>query len=191
MYIDGEEYIGQYHKYTTNETFTHSNFVKDKSRQLVPYIATISIEDSLEQFGGIPLDTSKNFIYDNLKQVDFKKSATPNDSIISPTDKDFRRGYMERIFASKVNDNMVIELSKDAYDKRGDDGGLDLVLWTVFKVRWKVSGPKYDIIDKKKGIRKESGIIDTNLRTVTTLAEKYPSILDILSNFEEFSGDDS
>jgi hypothetical protein len=191
MYIDGEEYIGQYHKYTTNETFTHSNFVKDKSRQLVPYIATISIEDSLEQFGGIPLDTSKNFIYDNLKQVDFKKSATPNDSITSPTDKDFRRGYMERIFASKVNDNMVIELSKDAYDKRGDDGGLDLVLWTVFKVRWKVSGPKYDIIDKKKGIRKESGIIDTNLRTVTTLAEKYPSILDILSNFEEFSGDDS
>tara|TARA_B110000444_G_scaffold252457_1_gene281817 strand:+ start:427 stop:1083 length:657 start_codon:yes stop_codon:yes gene_type:complete len=191
MYIDGEEYIGQYHKYTTNETFTHSNFVKDKSRQLVPYIATISIEDSLEQFGGIPLDTSKNFIYDNLKQVDFKKSATPNDSITSPTDKDFRRGYMERIFASKVNDNMVIELSKDAYDKRGDDGGLDLVLWTVFKVRWKVSGPKYDIIDKKRGIRKESGIIDTNLRTVTTLAEKYPSILDILSNFEEFSGDDS
>jgi len=33
MFIDGTEYIGQYHKYTTKETFSEINFVKGKSRK--------------------------------------------------------------------------------------------------------------------------------------------------------------
>ena len=187
MYIDGEEYIGQYHTYSTTEVFSQSNFVKDISRKLVPFIETMTIEDSLEKFDGVPLDSSKNFLYDELKTVTFKKSATPNDTLPLPTDKDYKRGYMERAFASKVNDDIVIELSKDAYSEVGKDGGLDINLWEKFKVRWKISGPKNDIIDKKSGIRIESGIIDTNQRTVSILTEKYPSIIDILSNFEEYS----
>jgi len=186
MFIDGEEYIGQYHKYTTEEVFSEPNFVKDKSRILIPYIPPIGTSDTIK-IGGVPFDASKNFVYDQIKEVKFKKSLTPNDIVVEPTEKDFKRGYMERYFAHKINDKIVIELDKDNFSNIGKDDGLDKNLWEKIKIRWKVSGPEYDQRDKKSGILKESGIIDTNRRTTAIISEKYPHMMDVLVDLSKFS----
>jgi len=188
MFSDTTEYIGQYHTYTTNEVFSESNFIKDKSRKLIPYVPPINIQSEENTFpGGVVLDVTKNFSYDEIKKVDFKKSKIPNDTIAVPTDKDIKRGYMERYFAHKINDKIVIELDKDNFSNIGKDGGLDKNLWEKIKIRWKVSGPEYDQRDKKSGILKESGIIDTNRRTTAIISEKYPHMMDVLVDLSKFS----
>lgn len=184
MFNDNTEYIGQYHIYTTNEVFSEANFVKDKSRKLIPYV---DINDFLDPSLGVEFDKTKNFLYDTIKTVDVIKSKTPPPAVISVTEKDFKRGYMERYFASKINDENILELTKEQYGKVGQEDGLDKYLWKKFKLRWKVSGPLYDNIDVKTRITKESGIIDTNLRTIALKAEEYPDIVDILVDLEEFS----
>jgi hypothetical protein len=186
MFMDGTEYIGQYHTYTTEETFSEPNFVKDKSRMLIPYVPPIGTSDTVK-LGGIPFDVAKNYVYDQIKEIKFKKSLTPNDTIVTPTDKDFGRGYMIRYFAKKVNDDIIIELDRDKKSEWGKDGGLDKHLWELFEFRWKVSGPEFDIIDKKSGILTQSGIVDTNRRTIALIAEKYPHISNILVNLTEYS----
>jgi|TARA_R110001606_G_scaffold366362_3_gene521503 hypothetical protein len=184
MFNDNTEYIGQYHIYTTDEVFSEANFIKDKSRQLIPYI---DVNDFLEPSLGVDFDKTKNFLYDSIKTIDVIKSKTPSPAIISPVEKDFKRGYMERYFASKINDENILELNKEQYSKVGQEDGLDGVLWKKFKLRWKVSGPLYDVIDNNTKIRKESGIIDTNLRTIALKAEEYPDLVDILVDLKEFS----
>ncbi len=186
MFSDTTEYIGQYHTYTTNEVFSEPNFIKDKSRKLIPYVPPINVQSEENTFpGGVVLDVTKNFSYDEIKKVDFKKSKIPNDTIAVPTDKDIKRGYMERYFAHKINDRIIIELDKKGYSDVGKDGGLDKYLWEKFKIRWKISGPTNDLINTKTGITTESGVVDTNIRTISTLAEKYPDIVDYLSDVEE------
>tara|TARA_R110001592_G_scaffold362969_1_gene679073 strand:- start:32 stop:670 length:639 start_codon:yes stop_codon:yes gene_type:complete len=184
MFNDNTEYIGQYHIYSTNEVFTEANFVQDKSRKLIPYVDITEIVDSSL---GTPFDRAKNFLYDNIKTVDIIKSKTPQTATINSTPKDFKRGYMERYFASKINDDSILELSKEQHSKVGQDGGLDGNLWERFKLRWKVSGPLYDKVDIKAGYITESGIIDTNLRTIALKSEQYPNLVDILVDLTEFS----
>ena len=79
MFMDTEEYIGQYHIYTTGEIFSEATFVDGKSRILIPFVETTLLEDSLNQIGINPL---KNFEYDTIKQVDVSPSIIPNKSII-------------------------------------------------------------------------------------------------------------
>jgi hypothetical protein len=188
MFSDGTEYIGQYHKYTTGEVFTESNFVQDKSRKLIPYVRLQTENGELvELIGGSKFDFGKNFIYDDIKTVQIKKSKSPSLAMIKVSDKDIKRGWMVRYFASKVNDEQILELNKTDYDKVGTDKGLPQFIWEKFNLRWKISGRMNDLVDPKTGIITESGIIDTNQRTIDLVSEEYPDLVDILVDLTEFS----
>jgi hypothetical protein len=188
MFSDGTEYIGQYHKYTTGEVFTESNFVQDKSRKLIPYVRLQTENGELvELIGGSKFDFGKNFIYDDIKTVKIKKSKSPSLAMIKVSDKDIKRGWMVRYFASKVNDEQILELNKTDYDKVGTDKGLPQFIWEKFNLRWKISGRMNDLVDPKTGIITESGIIDTNQRTIDLVSEEYPDLVDILVDLTEFS----
>ena len=203
MFIDGEEYIGQYHKYTTEEVFSEPNFVKDKSRILIPYIPPIGTQDTIKIGGDTKSFASKDEAVKFLKDQGVEKNKISEMiTIYNKIDlKEFESSYqhkrnyisaltgegMERYFAHKINDKIVIELDKDNFSNIGKDGGLDKNLWEKIKIRWKVSGPEYDQRDKKSGILKESGIIDTNRRTTAIISEKYPHMMDVLVDLSKFS----
>jgi hypothetical protein len=182
MFKDTTEYIGQYHTYTTGEVFSETTFVNTKSRILIPYLDL----KKLNQQTDVGLDLVKNFEYDNIKTLDVKKSITPNPSIISPADSDIKRGWMERYFAQKVNDDSFLELSKKDFGKVGTTNGLDSILWEKFKIRWKITGPTSDIKNPNGGI-KESGIEDTNRRSTLIASDKYPSLKTYITNYREFA----
>jgi hypothetical protein len=169
MFTDNTEYIGQYHTYTTGEVFSDATFVDGKSRILIPYVDVQSINQQNE----IGIDTAKNFEYDNIKTLDVKKSITPNPNQIQPTDKDIKRGWMERYFAKKVNDDIILELTKDDFDNVGTENGLDSILWEKFTLRWRITGP----IDE---------ILQTNQQTIQIKSEDYPSITSLIVDYTEF-----
>ena len=169
MFTDNTEYIGQYHTYTTGEVFSEATFVDGKSRILIPYVNVQNINQQNE----IGIDTAKNFEYDNIKTLDVKKSITPNPNQIQPTDKDIKRGWMERYFAKKVNDDIILELTKEDFDNVGTEKGLDKILWEKFKLRWKISGDATDVIE-------------TNQRTIQIKSEDYPSITSLIIDYTEF-----
>jgi len=181
MFVDGTEYKGQYHTYTTGEVFTESSFVNGVSKTLIPYI-------DLESVSNLGVDFAKNFEYDNIKQIDITESSTPNPKSVQPTDKDRINGYMVRLFAQKVNDeDVLIEINQDDIKKADSPEGLDTNLYKTFSLRWKVSGPMNDVLDSQGNI-KESGIIDTNIRTIALKSETYPALKDyIANNYTEFS----
>ncbi len=182
MFTDNVEYIGQYHTYTTGEVFSEASFVDGKSRILIPYVDI----KKLNQQTDVGFDLAKNFEYDNIKTLDVKKSITPNPSTISPADSDIKRGWMERYFAQKVNDDSFLELSKKDFGKVGTDTGLDSILWKKFKIRWKIAGPTVDIKNPDGSI-KEAGIENTNRRTTLIASDKYPSLKTYITNYREFA----
>jgi len=182
MFNNGTEYIGQYHKYITGEVFSEATFIDGKSKILIPYIDIEKINQQTV-FG---IDLAKNFEYDSIKNVDVPKSVTPNPSLQLVSNKDITNGYMTRYFAYKANDGRILELSKDEYDKIGTDNGLDEILWKRFTIRWKVIGPERDVLDKNGNIV-ESGIIDTNRRTVTSQSTQYPTLMNYIVNFREYA----
>ncbi len=180
MFIDGTEYIGQYHSYTTGEIFSEVAFVDGKSRMLIPYVdvKSIGVTDS----EGI--DLAKNFHYNSIKSVDIKKSKKPNRDIEAITDKDLKNGYMERYFGYRYDDS-CIELNKEKYNQIGSDDGLSGVTYKKLKLKWKLTGPIYDVKDENGKII-ESGVFDSNKRTVFLVSEKHPSIKLKLLDYIEF-----
>lgn len=169
MFTDNVEYIGQYHTYTTGEVFSETTFVDGKSRILIPYVDVQNINQQNE----IGIDTAKNFEYDNIKTLNVKKSIIPNPNQIQPTDKDIKRGWMERYFAKKVNDDIILELTKEDFDNVGTENGLDSILWEKFKLRWRITGP----IDE---------ILQTNQQTIQIKSQDYPLLVSIITDFTEF-----
>lgn len=182
MFTDNTEYIGQYHTYTTGEVFSEASYVKDKSRILIPYINIDLINEENE----IGIDTTKNFEYDNIKNLDVSKSIIPNPSRQPISNNDIKSEYIIRYFAYKVNDGQLLELDKDTYNKVGSEDGLDKILWRKFQLRWKVSGPDNDVINSDGSIS-EYGIIDTNKRTIALKSEEYPTLMDYIVDYKDYS----
>jgi len=182
MFTDNVEYIGQYHTYTTGEVFSEASFVNTKSRILIPFVDV----KKLNQQTSIGFDLVKNFEYDNIKTLTVKKSITPNPSQLTPTDSDIKRGWMDRYFAQKVNDDSFFELSKEDFGKIGTTDGLDKILWQQFTLRWKITGPPVDIINTDGSIR-ENGIENTNMRMVQITSNDYPSLKTHIIDYREFA----
>jgi hypothetical protein len=182
MYVDGTEYIGQYHRYTTDEVFSEATYIDGKSKILIPYIDTNTIGQQNE----LGIDTSKNFEYNSIKTLDVQISQIPNPNTERVTDRDIEVGYVVRYFAYKVNDGQLLELNKEDYDSVGSPNGLDAILWKKFNLRWKITGPDNDILDRFGNI-KESGIIDTNRRTLNLKSEEYPTLMEYITDLTEYA----
>ena len=177
MTLDNIEYIGQYHRYITEEVFTGAVLVQNKSRILIPYV---DFKNKLSEISSINFDLEVSFDYDSVKIVDIPKSKLLNPSVTVVTNKDIVIGYTIRYFAYKVNDGNLIELNKESISKVGTTNGMSNVIWKTFKLKWKVNGPDFDILDNMGNI-KESGIVDTNKRTVYSLSEDYPPLTHLIS----------
>jgi len=77
-------------------------------------------------------------------------------------------------------------LNKEDYDSVGSPNGLDAILWKKFNLRWKITGPENDILDRFGNI-KESGIIDTNRRTLNLKSEEYPTLMEHITDLTEYA----
>jgi hypothetical protein len=72
----------------------------------------------------------------------------------SPTIDDYNKGYINRYFVKKVNENIITEISYQSY------AGVNKNLYKPVELRWKISGPKNNIY--KNGVLDKAGVTEQN-----------------------------
>lgn len=121
MSVDGIEYVGDYHKYTTGEVFTKSSYIKTISQKLIPYV---ELSDK---------DNATKFKYDSLNKLNNNFSfAKYNKSI--PLQSDYNDGYFIRYFVKRHFNDIITEVTKDIYSS------LTSEFYKKVTLRWKLVG---------------------------------------------------
>ena len=164
MFEDGTEYTGQYHKYlNTKEVFTESYFIKDVSKKLIRYY-------------NLDVDFQKNtFEYNTLKET--VKSYTPELTIpdpyfLQPSQEDYDNGFVERYFYKRKGSTTINEISKNGF------GNLNSPYYQKLKLKWKITGPLNDT-------NEETGIIDTNRRTILLYQNEFTGLERYLTDLQQ------
>lgn len=120
MLEDGTEYIGDYHKYITGEVYTKSAFVKNVSKQLIPYI-------NLSKY-----DNTVKFEYDGLVSEEIPPFLAAKYEKPQPNQKDYDAGYYLRYFVKRHFDQIITEVSKDTFNAVQDEH------YTKLELGWKL-----------------------------------------------------
>ena len=155
MFEDGTEYTGQYHRYlNTKEVFTESYFIKDVSKKLI-------------EFYDLNVEFQKNtFEYNVLKEIvpDYKPELTiPDPYFLQPSQEDYDNGFVERYFYKRKGSTTINEITEKGF------GDLDSPYYQKLELKWKIAGPLNDTPE-------ETGIIDTNQRTILLYASQFEGL---------------
>lgn len=153
--IDAQPYIG-YYNMTAQGAYTERIFAKGLSRELykLEFVQSIDAQTYISIIDGTGYVTDLEF-------------DDPVGIYITPVSDDYTRGYITRYFIHQRNDKLarIREIDKQQYDNLVDPGaGLNSSFYKAVALRWKLTGPKRDII--RNGLIAESGVEDTNKRTI-------------------------
>jgi hypothetical protein len=163
MFLDGIEYIGDYHMYTTtNEVFTKSQWIKGVSKKLVPYL-------DLSQS-----DVNKTFEYDNLKKVDIPIITETLYNKPTPVERDYINGFFTRYFVKRYFQSIITEVNKDSYSNTTQE------FYVKVELLWKLTGPLNDT-------DVEMGVYDTNRRLVLLAEKDMVGIRNYVTNYTEYA----
>ena len=135
MTEQSNEYIGEYHTYTTGEVYSEALYNPKLSVRLIPYISSDAAN-------------STNIIYKTLKpdiQVTFQ---TPEITVISPTTNDYKLGFFRRYFLKKYNENLILEVDSKQFDL-WKSSVIDRNLYNGVEMLWFISGPIEDTYEKQ------------------------------------------
>ena len=153
--FNGEPYVG-YYNMTALGPYSQGVFDKGRSEKIYP-------------IRYVPNENAK--VYVNLADnKGYKTDLEFDDPVYSsplPEKKDYLAGYFLRYFIKQRNDReaRILEIDKDQYDKLIPDSGINPSFYKGVGFRWKLKGPKNDILAKNNTILRP-GIEDTNRRTV-------------------------
>lgn len=94
-----------------------------------------------------------------------------------PTTDDYDKGYIDRYFVKKANENVIIEVSFLT--------NVNTNLYTRVSMQWKISGPKNNIF--KNGILDKAGVMEQNKFEIERVKKEEGIDLSIvLSNLLEY-----
>jgi len=102
--------------------------------------------------------------------------------IPSPSDKDYKRGYIERNFVQKVNDkgSPIYEVSnsiRNYYTSKPQ--------FIAVKLKWRISGPTEQQYDSA-GIIIDKSVSESNNIAIKLVSDKIPNLKLYLPNLSQF-----
>jgi hypothetical protein len=159
---DGTEYIGLYHRYTTNEVYTNAVWNSKTSVRLFPYVRV----------------TKDARIYKTLKTELKTKFIPPQPYTCMVTNSDIANGYITRYFIKKVNESKIIEINESQYNL-WNSSTIDRNLYDAIKLIWFITGDK---TDKKIGTAVKKGVVTKNLSQIQYGKRKIPNLESILTD---------
>jgi hypothetical protein len=169
---DGQTvYIGYYHKdkferYWTGKTPT------DDSEPLINYFP-------LSPVGNQPIS-----YYSKLNKLNLPINNIVNEFII-PTEEEYKKGFFTRyILTSNKSSNKFVEVTSSSFNKIIQIPNI-AILYSSTSLLWKLIGPINDIYTNN--IRIESGIKDTNLRSIQEAEKDLKGISTYLTDPLQFS----
>ena len=82
----------------------------------------------------------------------------PNTIIPTPSESDYKLGFIKRYFVRRANDEYghIFEISKDVYDKYSKSP-----FWITQQLKWRISGP-LDQTFKENGDLNDMGVLNSN-----------------------------
>jgi hypothetical protein len=128
----------------------------------------------------------------------------PTETGVSPEEKDYKKGYFDRIFSQKINvkDGVIKEITSDIVKAVNSKEQIK-ALYKIVKLRWKLTGPRFDVdmkkiynpysteVTKDAFGQDDSGIVygveDTNRRTVKIKNKEMPGLDNKIINFVQFA----
>lgn len=173
--IDGTNYVGSYHKYTTGETYTGAIWDNNLSKQLMPY-QEIPVSKAMYRKA-----ISNGFGDKSIKT----KYKSPNKSILTVTVEDRNKGFCYRYFIKKVNQFDIQEIDESQYND-WISKKIDPNLYTAVKITWYISG---NIQDERSNNAVKKGVITKNLTELKRAEKSLSGISGKLTNLTEYYTD--
>jgi hypothetical protein len=157
----GTEYVGLYHSYITEETYSGATWNPITSVKLIPFVkpnATLNV-------------------YKTLKSLDIKTASIQTyNPTISTADRN--TGYITRYFLKKLNENLFIEVSAETW-KQWQTNKIDINVYDGIEVQWFITGPIEDT--DVNGIQLP-GIMSKNKKQIQAAEFECPGISKKLTN---------
>jgi len=123
----------------------------------------------------------------SIKRYNQIVKQTPKDIKIltyipSPTDIDYRRGFIKRYFVQKTNDkgSPIYEISKRDINKYKTNP-----LYTSVDLRWRIKGPKETQYDDEGNVS-DKAVSESNRVAIRLVADKIPNLKLYLPNLLQF-----
>jgi len=169
MFEDTTQYIGSYHRYTTGEIYSGGGWDSASSRKLIKYQNT----------------NSPGYRYKQLKQSIRTNYNSFNHYIPEIKHNDYVNGYINRYFIKKLNDNVITEISEDAFNEY-NGASIDPNLYNAVMLKWVISGP---IETTKSHGLSTIGVVEKNKNTLRNTERTFLGISTKLTNVLEFYSD--
>lgn len=174
---NGKPYEGLYYLTYDNKAFSGPNPETGPNEPLTqrlypevsPFLQSSTISEILKE--------------DFIKKTGIKVNrlqGKPTPYYPSPTEADYRKGYVIRYFTKKENERgYVVEISEQEYNEIvNGTADYDISIYQTTKILWKITGPlnsqrqsQYNIIP---------GIIDTNKRLTETANKTFLGITEFI-----------
>jgi hypothetical protein len=167
---NGNNYIGQYHRYTTGEIFSGPTWNPKTSTQLIPAPPTVPAAVKLYK----QLNPDVRTAYQIPKHVP-----------VTITNADLERGYVKRFILSKHTDRTIIEVDLTQYEQ-WQQSNIDHALYDAYAINWYITGNLYT--ETINGVTKP-GVYNRNLNTITQLKTINPGIATYLASPIQFYTD--
>lgn len=163
---NGQEYVGYYYETFDGQAFT--------GKTPTDVNANVPLERTLFTGEGSGATSSKalTILNDGPEvKLNLLLPYYPN-----PTAEDYKKGYITRYFAKKVNEKeVIIEISQEKYMlMKSNKTSLEDYLYQVTDLFWKISGPLND--DRVNKQYPVAGILQTNKRLVETKNKTFPGL---------------
>jgi hypothetical protein len=102
----------------------------------------------------------------------------PNHAIASPSETDYKNGYVVRYFIQKINTKEIFETSADSYETTNG------ILFNKIQFNWIIAGSQHNIIQNSVVIRR--GVYETNRQTIKDVDTMMDGIKKYLTDYLQY-----
>ena len=115
--------------------------------------------------------------YSKATKPPFVNVPSPVETSSVPNEKDYKKGYYQRYFVKKVNEinSPIIEVSKQMTESLKAHPDTQN-LYKICEIRWKLKGPKYDMIKGDNGVNIQAPAFLDHFSKISGIGQ-MPSII--------------
>lgn len=121
--------------------------------------------------------------YNKIRKPDLKPGPAKIKSFLpKPTEVDYKRGYITRYFAQKVNDlnSPIREISNDDYINVSRNS-----FYNTTSLKWRITGPKEIKYDSNNNVIEKS-VLDSNQISIRLASKSIKNLKLYLPNLLQF-----
>lgn len=151
--LEGEDYIGFYHKLYTGKYFTGKTPEDKPTTEIFPSVD--SDDDRLQiltpqKFNSISI-VDEAYLLQQFPNLGDR--LIPTQHYPKPTENDYKVGNFKRYFCVKANENSYLELDKKTYDKLSSkNSNWAYELYVTFFLVWYITGEESQVESTNKNL---------------------------------------